>query len=95
MTLPLVLIEWEDSSQPVPGWCWLDDFDNWSVVQCKSVGWLIHDGDDVKALAPNIGHMGADQVSGVIRIPTRCITRMARVGEAAQNPAREYRSAHG
>jgi len=73
---PLVLIEWEDSAQPIPGWSWLDSFDSFEVVRCQSVGWLIHDGADVKALAQNLGNLGNEnsaQVSGVIRIPTRCI----------------------
>jgi len=85
--LQLVLIEWEDSAQPVPGWSWLDETTWESVVLCKSVGWLIHDGEDVKALAPNLGDMGSDtQVSGVIRIPTRCITR---IGSVVHLPTRE------
>lgn len=75
-TPKLVLIEWEDSARPVPEWSWLDGSVWESVTRCKSVGWLIHDGKDVKALAPNIGEMcGDSQVSGVIRIPTRCIVR--------------------
>ena len=73
----LVLIEWEDSTQPVSGWNWLEGYSWDGVVKCQSVGWLIYDGEDVKALAPNTGDVGGDwQISGVIRIPTRCITRI-------------------
>ncbi len=78
----LVLIEWEDSTQPVAGWAYLSDHMFTTVVKCASVGWLIHDGEDVKTLAPNIGHMNAEesaQASGVIRIPARAITRVARL----------------
>jgi hypothetical protein len=86
-TAPLVLIEWEDSAQPVPGWSWLDDQPWESIVVCRSVGWLIHDGETTKALAPNAGQMCGDwQVSGVIRIPTRCVTRMVRLSRSEEQP---------
>ena len=52
---PLVMIEWEDSAQPLPNWRYLADFEADGAVLCTSVGWLIHDGEDVKALAPNMG----------------------------------------
>lgn len=73
---PLVMIQWEDSAQPIPGWAHLSDFEPKPVIICASVGWLIHDGDDVKSLAPNMGGLENEnnvQVSGVIQIPTRCI----------------------
>lgn len=82
---PLVLVEWEDSAQPVPGWSFLRDFQDWRVVQCVSVGWLIQDGDSVKALAPNMGDVDSEdtiQAAGIIRIPARCITRIVRLREA-------------
>lgn len=72
---PLVLIEWEDSAQPISSWTFLADFDALDIVKCRSVGWLIHNGEHVKALAQNVGdpHHDQAQVSGVIRIPARCI----------------------
>ncbi len=78
---PLVQIEWEDSAQPVAAWQYLDDIDKSEIVRCQSVGFLIYDGEDVKALAPNIGDLGTEhaQASGVIRIPTRSITRVKRL----------------
>lgn len=79
---PLVLVEWLDSAQPVPDWHWLDESRWGDVVKCRSVGWLIHDGEDVKALAQNIGSLCDDvQISGVIRIPACCITRLVRLVE--------------
>lgn len=81
---PLVMIEWEDSAQPIPGWSYLSSFEPPSIVKCVSVGWLIHDGDDVKALAPNIADLTGEssvQVSGVIRIPTRCIVNVVSLQE--------------
>ena len=77
----LVLIEWEDSAQPAAAWMWLQGA-KWEggAVKCQSVGWLVYDGEDVKALAPNRGNMDGDvQVSGVIRIPTRCVTKIRRL----------------
>ena len=89
----LVLVEWEDSAQPLPAWRWLSQCDDFGFVVCYSVGWLIHDGDTVKALAPNIGSCGDDddrQVSGLIRIPARCIRKMAVLKEApAISPSEE------
>lgn len=76
----LVLIEWEDSAQPIAGWAWLEGATWQGAVKCQSVGWLVYDGEDVKALAPNRGKTDGDvQVSGVIRIPTRCVTRIRRL----------------
>lgn len=72
---PLVVIEWEDSAQPIASWAFLSDFTEFEATRCKSVGWLIHDGD-VKALAQNVGNpenSNSAQVSGVIRIPARCV----------------------
>ena len=76
---PLVLIEWQDSRQPVSGWAWLSDITIGEIVLCQSVGWLLHDDDDVKVLAPNVGDIADDdsqQVSGVIRIPARSVVRI-------------------
>ena len=82
---PLVLIEWEDSAQPIPGWVYLSDFETKGAVHCASVGWLIHDGKKVKALAPNMGDLGDEnsaQASGIIRIPARCISKISKLKEA-------------
>lgn len=80
----LVMIEWEDSAQPISSWAYLASLDATKAVRCVSVGWLIHDGKDVKALAPNMGNLNDEssvQVSGVIRIPTRCISRVVDLKE--------------
>lgn len=87
MDCPLVLIEWEDSARPIAEWHWLSDFADFNAVSCASVGWLIHDGEQVKALAPNMGDIntsGRVQASGVIRIPTRCVVRMTRLAETGE-----------
>jgi hypothetical protein len=81
---PLVMIEWEDSAQPIPAWSYLSSFEAPGTVRCVSVGWLIHDNDAMKALAPNIGALDSKnsvQVSGVIQIPTRCVVKQTRLNE--------------
>ncbi len=80
----LVLIEWEDSTQPIAKWMYLSDFECANAIKCASVGWLIHDGKEVKALAPNMGDLGFEdsaQASGIIRIPSRCICRITHLKE--------------
>ncbi len=71
----LVLIEWEDSTQPVSHWQFADEAKP-SIVRIASVGWLLKDGKKLKALAPNVGGLDGKvkaQVCGVISIPTRCV----------------------
>lgn len=80
----LVMVEWVDSRQPVPGWQWLSKYEPLSACDCASVGWLIHDGDDIKALAPNMADLGDSddmQASGVIHIPTLAIRRIVPLEE--------------
>ena len=79
---PLVLIEWEDSAQPIPGWMYISSFEPTGTIRCASVGWLIRDDAKVKALAPNMGgNENSAQVSGVIQIPTRCVINVTRLRE--------------
>ena len=73
---PLVMVEWEDSAQPISSWSYLASFSPSGTIRCASVGWLIRDDDQMKALAPNMGAIDEEnsvQVSGVIQIPTRCV----------------------
>jgi hypothetical protein len=81
---PLVLIEWEDSVQPVPGWHPVAAYKSVEAIKCVSVGWLICDTVDVKALAPNFADVNDPdeiQASGVIRIPTRAVRRIVPLTE--------------
>lgn len=82
---PLVMIEWEDSAQPIPSWSYLASFEAPGTIRCASVGWLIRD-DEIKALAPNMGAVDDEnsvQVSGVIQIPARCVVKLTRLREPA------------
>ena len=78
------MIEWEDSAQPIPTWSYLASFEPSGTIRCASVGWLIRDDDQMKALAPNMGAVDDEnsvQVSGVIQIPARCVIKQTRLLE--------------
>jgi hypothetical protein len=79
----LILVEWEDSAQPLPAWRFLDDAPPLEAIQCVSVGWIVGQANGVLMLAPNIGDAGSEsaQGSGFIRIPVSCIKRRARLKE--------------
>lgn len=73
-----VLVEWEDSSQPVSAWQWLSQAVG-EVVRCRTVGWLLPDGDE-KTLRVCLGYAegedGDYQVSGLQAIPKRAVVAM-------------------
>jgi hypothetical protein len=79
----LVLIEWVDSGQPVPGWQWLSDIARRRAHRCVSVGFLVQDDEQAKVLAPNLGASSGDdqwdQASGVFAIPTVSVVRIERL----------------
>ena len=80
----LVIIEWLDSARPVAEWQHLSDYKKKNPISCVSVGFLIHDGDDVKALAPNMGDIsdkGNIQASGIIHIPTCSVRKVTELIE--------------
>jgi hypothetical protein len=73
----LVMLEWEDSSQPIDGWQWVEDYQIPEIVKCVSVGFLIADTKDAIALAPNLGDVGRERVqaSGILRVPRSAVRR--------------------
>jgi hypothetical protein len=80
---PLVIIEWVDSAQPIPGWQWLDAMEPRSPHRCVSVGFLIQDDETSKVLAPNLGASDGgrawDQGSGLITIPAAAVTKIGQL----------------
>jgi hypothetical protein len=80
---PLVLIEWLDSGQPVPGWQWLNALAPHQPHRCVSVGFLVQDDEHTKVIAPNLGASGGneewDQASGLMTIPTLAVTKIERL----------------
>lgn len=82
--IKLIMVNWLDSCQPAPNWQHLSDYKKVSPVSCVSVGFLIHDGDKTKAIAPNMGEIHNKeniQASGIIHIPTCCITNITELTE--------------
>lgn len=77
-SLPLVLVEWVDSRQPISQWQWLDQLMRSAVVNCVTVGFLLPDDGGAIVIAQNLGDIGKStrQVSGVISIPRQAVTRM-------------------
>jgi len=65
---PLVLIEWQDSHLEA-GWQEVD-FEDEALV-CRSVGWLVSDGANCKAVAPHLsghGHCNGVMTKSILRI---------------------------
>jgi len=78
----LLLVEWEDSTQPLPSWCYLEDPPSLEIIKRISVGWIIKESDKVLMLAPNIGDCESDdniQGSGFIRIPKSAIIKTTNI----------------
>lgn len=79
MKPPLVLIEWEDSHAD-GSWHPLGDGVEDRALVCKSVGWLVLDGERVKVVAP---HMNEEepgvllQGCGIMTIPSGAVLRIA------------------
>jgi hypothetical protein len=75
----LVMVEWEDSAQPISAWQWVETYEIPEIIRCVSVGYLIAETEDAVAVAPNLGDIGRDrmQASGIIRIPRRAVCRIA------------------
>lgn len=81
----LVLVEWEDSRQPTSHWQRLCELELEGICKCVSVGFLVHDGEDKKVLAPNMADIEDEhniQASGLINIPASAVTKMVCLEEA-------------
>ncbi len=82
----LVLVEWEDSKQPIAAWQFLREIEGGKTCCCISVGYLVSEENGVKVLAPNLADISNEddtQVSGLITIPDSCIKRVADLNESA------------
>ena len=83
----LVMIEWVDSGQPIPGWQWLSDLDLRRAHKCGSVGFLVQDDAQTKVIAPNLaasnGDNEWDQASGLFTIPTAAVIRIEKLTSAS------------
>lgn len=73
---PILKVEWVDSAQPNPAWQWVSDINKKGVIQCSSVGFLIHQTKTEIGLAISIGgELDLEQASGYIRIPIDSIKK--------------------
>jgi hypothetical protein len=64
-------VRWLDSHY-VPGWH--TDEPSTSPLLCRSVGWLVHDGDEAKTIAAHITNEEDPQRCGDMTIPAEAIT---------------------
>ena len=75
----LVLIEWLDSYGCSSKWQALDNC-RAKPLACRSVGWLLHDGDDCKVVVPHISDEDNEHVAaqgcGDMTIPTKAILQI-------------------
>jgi hypothetical protein len=79
----LVLIEWEDSHGDGV-WQQLDDSLEDRAVVCRSVGWLVLDGEQAKVVAPHMSQQEPGvplQGCGIMTIPTRAVLRVTPLSE--------------
>ena len=69
----LVLIEWLDSHY-VNGWTLNDP--NEQGLLCRSVGWLVHDGEKAKTIASHLSDEYEPQRCGEMTIPSGAIVKI-------------------
>lgn len=72
----LVLVEWDDATQPSHGWVAPGDIDPAPAI-CQSVGWIVHRDDRAITLASTKCDDG--EVMGVMRIPAGTVRRVVTI----------------
>jgi hypothetical protein len=75
-SLKLILIEWLDSHH-VAGWS--ADEPAQEPLTCRSVGWLVHDGETAKTIAPHMTNESTPQRAGEMTIPVCAIVRIRKI----------------
>ena len=71
----LVLIEWEDSHAD-GSWQKISGPIEDRAIVCRSVGWLVLDGERAKVVAPHLSEPDSEvplQANGVMTIPARAV----------------------
>lgn len=70
---------------PISEWQYLRDYKPKSPISCTSTGFLIHDDEEVKVIAPNMGDTLNEniQASGIIHIPACAIKKITELVEIA------------
>ncbi len=85
----LVIVRWQDSSQPVASWRYVSDIEeNPKPIECATVGWLIRDTPEVKVICQSVGDLHGEnaQAGGVMTIPARCIISIEALKEVTSSP---------
>ena len=80
----LVLIEWQDSHVG-GGWQMLSEEIEDRALVCRSVGWLLLDGEQAKVVAPHLSQEEPGitlQGSGIMTIPTKAVLRLVDLTES-------------
>lgn len=72
---PLTVVYWRDSRQPITDWLFLDKLPKLSVVEARTVGFVVHEDEHTIALAPTMAsHDQPDaQVMGIVQIPKAAV----------------------
>lgn len=81
----VLTVAWLDSCQTTHGWQLLRDIKPTPITECYTVGFLLHIQPDFIGLVQNVSTVdddGALQCMGYIKIPRRCIIRMARIDKS-------------
>ena len=98
---PLVLIEWLDSGQPVPGWQWLEQIEPRRPTSASRWASSCRTTPPPRCWRRNLGASNGandwDQASGVITIPASAVQRMLAVSplpDTAKNSAAPATASH-
>lgn len=85
----LVMVEWVDSFGCSTEWAELDGEASPEPMVCRSVGWLLHDGDTCKVIVPHVADVSdaKQQGCGDMTIPAECIRKMVDLAEPVTRPA--------
>lgn len=84
---PLVLIEWVDSFGCASNWGEVKDLHDREPPICRSVGWLLVDGDNIKVVVPHMhesdAEIGATESgTGDMSIPAVAVRKIYRLRKA-------------
>lgn len=72
MVMDIVKIDWIDSCFGPAGWGEKEDFENVTLVECTTVGFIVQETKEHITIASTVNE---DQVSSVVTIPKSCIER--------------------
>ena len=82
----LVLVEWHDSFGCSANWEEIGEDCAPKVLTCRSVGWLVYDGEDCKVIVPHLAEATDHtlrQGCGDMTIPARAILSLVDLQAAA------------